>query len=535
MPDDAPQPPLTPQETARLIARLQDVEHENEELRAKVVAMDAQLRRLVRRVISPRSETLIHHPGQAVIDEVAEAKRRLRLAAETAAAAPAPAPTPASTPTPASAKQTTPRQPKAPRGRGLATLPDHLERVEERIEVPTHQRRDHDGTPLVPVGTERAERLDWVPGRFICRVTLRTRYGRMDTREPVLTAPVPPAIVPKGLGGDRLVLHIAHQKYGLGMPLYRQRTEWLRQGVALSTQTACSWMDHLSRRLAGVIGAVRQQILAQPVLHLDDTPIRWWKPGRRPCQTARMWCYTAGDQVFFDFTDGRAGHWPRDLLGGYRGSIVADAYGGHDRLFTDSGGSATEVGCWAHARRPFRELVHRSEKALAMVQLVQGLYAIDDTAQAIADERGSDPVAERTALRRCEAPHILGAIAARADAIIASEPRQSGLADGARYIRTHWAALTRFAADGRLPLDNNAAERQQRPIAVGRKAWLFVASEDGGHWAAGLLGLFQTCRLQGIDPIAYLLDIMPAVIAGGVDPLSLTPASYAARHTAQAG
>lgn len=531
MPDDASEPTLTPQQIARLITRLQDVEHENEELRAKVVAMDAQLRRLVRRAFAPRSETLIHHPGQAVIDEVAEAKRRLRLAAEAAAAAPSPVPMPA----PAPAAQHTPRQPRAPRGRGLHTLPDHLERIEERVELPPERRRDHDGTPLVPVGTERAERLDWEPGRFIRRVTLRTRYGRMDTREPVLTAPVPPAIVPKGLGGDRLVLHIAHQKYGMGMPLYRQRIEWLRQGVALSTQTACSWMDHLSRRLTGVIGAVRQQILAHPVLHLDDTPIRWRKPDRRSCQTARLWCYTAGDQVFFDFTEGRAGHWPRDLLGGYRGRIVADAYGGHDRLFTDCGGTATEVGCWAHARRPFRELVDRSDQALTMVQLVQGLYAIDDTAQAIADERGSDPVAERTALRRSEAPHILGAIAARADAIIASEPRQSGLADGARYMRTHWTALTRFAIDGSLPLDNNAAERQQRPVAVGRKAWLFVASEDGGHWAAGLLGIFQTCRLQHIDPMAYLLDIMPAVIAGDVDPLTLTPASYAARHTAKAG
>jgi transposase len=388
---------------------------------------------------------------------------------------------------------------------------------------------------LVPVGTERAERLDWEPGRFIRRVTLRTRYGRMDSREPVITAPVPPAIVPRGLGGDRLVLHIAHQKYGLGLPLYRQRTEWLRHGVDLSTQTACSWMDHLARRLAGVVGAIRQQILAEPVLHLDDTPIRWWRPGHRPCRTARLWCYTAADQVFFDFTDSRAGHWPRDLLGGYRGHIVADAYGGHDRLFTDSGGTATEVGCWAHARRPFRELVDRSPLALELLQLIQGLYAIDDVADTMAEARGTSVSVERAHLRRSQAPPLLAAIAARADAIILTEPHQSGLADGARYLRTHWTALTRFVGNPRLPLDNNAAERQQRPIAVGRKSWMFVASEDGGHWAASLLGIFQSCRLQHIDPISYLTDIMPAVIAGDVDPLHITPAGYARRHMAVAG
>ncbi|MBV9542409.1 MAG: IS66 family transposase, partial [Alphaproteobacteria bacterium] len=508
MNDETRPPKEEPSEVERLRARNAELEREVADLKAKLTALDAQFRRFLRRVLAPRSEKLIHEPGQQRIDGITDV-------------APEP-PALIAQPTPAANEKTaTGKPPGRPRGRGLRTLPAHLDVVEERIELPTSQRVDHDGAPLVPVGTERAERLDWQPGRFIRLVTLRTRYGRMDTREPVITAPVPAAIVPRGLGGDRLVLHIAHQKYGLGLPLYRQRGDWLRDGVDLTTQTACSWMDHLARRLAGVVGAIRQQILAQPVLHLDDTPIRWWRPGQRPCRTARLWCYTAADQVFFDFTDSRAGHWPRDLLGGYRGHIVADAYGGHDRLFTDSGGTATEVGCWAHARRPFRELVDRSPQALEMVQLIQGLYAIDDVADTLAEARGTAPADERAVLRRSQAPGILAAIDARAQAIIATEPHQSELADGARYLRAHWTALTRFVDDPRLPLDNNAAERQQRPIAVGRKNWLFVASEDGGHWAASLLGIFQSCRLQHIDPIAYLTDIMPAAIAGDVDPLDL--------------
>ena len=111
--------------------------------------------------------------------------------------------------------------------------------------------------PATIADIERCERLDWEPGHFLRRVTIRTRYGRKDTRESVITAPVPPAIVARGLGGDRLVLHIAHQKYGLGLPLYRQRSEWLRHGIDLSTQTACSWMRHLGTRLRGVAGAIR--------------------------------------------------------------------------------------------------------------------------------------------------------------------------------------------------------------------------------------------------------------------------------------
>lgn len=506
-------------------ARVAVAERENQELRAKLVAMEKQLRRLLRRIVAPRNETLIHDPGQQSIAEIAATVAHLQADA-TVASVPA-AVAAASTLTGEKATRPASR----PRGRGRLTLPEHLETVEDRITLAPADLVDHDGTLLVPVGTERAERLDWEPGRFLRRVTLRTRYGRKDTREPVLTAPVPPAIVARGLGTDRLVLHIAHQKYGLGLPLYRQRSEWLRHGVDLSTQTACSWMGHLSRRLAPIVGAIRQQILSQPILHLDDTPLKRWTGERRgSCHLARIWCYTAADQVFFDFTDSRAGHWPVDLLRGYRGHIVADAYGGHDALFADRGGTATEVACWAHARRPFHELHDRSPIAREQLELIQALYRIDDIAGIVADALGTDAVGERTRLRTGEAPALLDAIRARADAIIATEPEQSELAEAARYLRNHWTALNRFVTDGRLPLDNNAAERQQRPIALGRKNWLFVASEDGGTWAADLLTIFQSCRLQHLDAIDYLTNIMPAIIAGDVDPLLLTPASRAAKH-----
>lgn len=521
MPDDDQKPPSDQLEIA--LARVAAVERENQELRAKLMAMEKQLRRLLRRVVAPRTETLIHDPGQQPIAEIAAAVAHLQADAAVAGV-------PASVAAAAAGEKST-RPAAKPRGRGRLTLPEHLETVEDRITLSPTELVDHDGTLLVPVGTERAERLDWEPGRFLRRVTLRTRYGRKDTREPVLTAPVPPAIVERGLGTDRLVLHIAHQKYGLGLPLYRQRGEWLRHGVDLSTQTACSWMGHLSRRLAPIVGAIRQQILSQPVLHLDDTPLKRWTGERRgSCHLARIWCYTAADQVFFDFTDSRAGHWPVDLLRGYRGHIVADAYGGHDALFADRGGTATEVACWAHARRPFHELHERSSLAREQLDLIQALYRIDDIAGIVANALGTDAVGERTRLRTGEAPALLAAIRARADAIIAAEPEQSELAEAARYLRNHWAALNRFVTDGRLPLDNNAAERQQRPIALGRKNWLFVASEDGGTWAADLLTVFQTCRLQRLDAIDYLTQTMPALIAGDVDPILLTPAAYAAKH-----
>lgn len=505
---------------------------ENADLRARVVALDNQLRRLLRRLFRPAAET-IPEVGQEVIPAVLAHTTALlqQRQAEAAALPSPPAAAPAATPTTAAAAgPARPARPASPRGRGRLTLPPHLEVITDRITLPEAALVQPDGSCLVPVGQERSERLDWEPGRFIRRVILRIRYGARDTREAVTTAPVPPAIVPRGLGGDALVLHIAQAKYDLGLPLYRQRRDWLRQGVDLSTQTACSWLRHLGSRLEGVAGAIRQQILAEPVIHLDDTPLRRWDRQRRgSCHLDRMWCYTAAGQVFFDFTDSRAGRWPADLLRGYRGTIVADAYGGHDRLFDPArDGHAQEAGCWAHARRPFHEHAELPE-ALDLLLLIQALYRIDDVAGTIAQARGSDPVEERRRLRHDQAPPILAEIRQRRDAILARPVTQSELAEGAAYLRNHWHALTRFVTDGRIPLDNNAAERQQRPIAVGRKNWLFVASEDGGIWASILLGIFQTCRLQGIDALAYLTDIMPACIAGNVDPLDLTPASYARR------
>lgn len=538
----AQQQPKTLEE-ALLIIEAQ--RRENADLRARIVALDAQLRRLVRRLFRPAAET-IPDIGQTVIPEVLAHTTAL-LHQELATTAPVTdvsATGNSGTTTPvaidpistmasaiAATAQGLPPRRKAPRGRGRTTLPDHLEVITERVTIPDAELTKPDGSTLVPVGHERAERLDWEPGRFIRRVTLRIRYGTRDTREAVITAPVPPAIVPKGLGGDTLVLHIAQAKYDLALPLYRQRRDWLRHGVNLSTQTACSWMRHLGERLTGVAGAIRQQVLDQPILHLDDTPLKRWDRERRgSCHLDRMWCYTAGDQVFFDFTDSRAGHWPADLLRGYRGTIVADAYGGHDQLFDPQrGGGATEAGCWAHARRPFHEHAELPE-ALDLLLLIQGLYRIDHVAVALATARGTDPVAERARLRQAQAPLILDEIRRRRDLLLAGPVTQSALAEGAAYLRNHWTALIRFLDDGRIPLDNNAAERQQRPIAIGRKNWLFVASEDGGIWASILLGIFQTCRLQQIDALTYLHDIMPACIAGDVDPLKLTPAAYALRQ-----
>ena len=510
--------PATLEEAKQVIERQAA---EMADLRAKLITMEAQMRRMLRRLILPRSEKMIHDPGQQAIPEV------LALADQLAAAQPAMDAVVA----PASGSAAEPKPPRRRGGRGLRTLPEHLDVVEDRIELAPAQRQDVDGTLLVPVGEERSVRLDYLPGRFLRRVLVRVRYGRRDTREPVLTAPIPPAIVDRGLPSDALVLQIAYAKYILGQPLHRQRIDWLRHGVELTVQTACGWMERLAVRLAGLAGAIRQQVLAEPYLHLDDTNMRLVVPERRHCATARVWCYRGGGQVFYDFTRTRAGHWCQDVLRGYRGYVVADAYSGHDRLFNGEG-RAREVACWAHARRDFRHLAERKPIAREITELVQALYRIDDAAHVMADRSGADRHATRFRLRQQQAPAILAAIRARCDIALLREHRGSDLTTAAAYVLNHWDALNRFLEAGYLPLDNNPAEQALRPIAIGRKNHLFVASEDGGDWMATNLTIFQTCRLLGIDPIDYLRDVLPNIITGRTtDLLAVTPRAYRAMTT----
>ena len=492
--------------------RIDQLERENSDIREKFSALMVTHERLLRRIAFPRAETLLHHPDQ----------RQLDFMAGLTPVAPVPLP-----PEPAP-DQTEKRKPRR-RGRGLRTLPDHLEVTEQRIELPEAERHDTDGSALVQVGEERSEKLDFIPGRFRKLIIVRVRYGRRDSRQPIVTAPLPRSIVERGLPTDELVLHVAHAKYTQALPLYRQRQEWLRHGVDLSVPTACSWMEHLSTRLDPVAGAIRQQVLSEPFLHLDDTPLKKLEPGRGRAKEARIWCYRGGGQVFYDFTDSRAGHWCQDLLRGYTGYVVCDAYSGHDRLFLHPAG-AREVGCWAHARRPFFELHDRSVEALDLLLLIQRLYDIDQRAEGAASA-SADAHTLRAQMRSIGAPSVLATIRSRCESLTVSATPRSELGQAAAYVLNHWDALCRFLEAGFLPLDNNAAERALRPIAIGRKNWMFVASEDGGAWAATNLTIFQSCRQLDLDPITYLKAILPA-LHRGQDPMGLTPRSYTAKRIA---
>jgi hypothetical protein len=259
-------------------------------------------------------------------------------------------------------------------------------------------------------------------------------------------------------------------------------------------------------------------------------------PGRGRTKTGRLWVYVRDDRpsgdasppaaVFF-FSPDRKGERPADHLRTFSGFLQADAYAGFDKLY---GGPIIEVACWAHARRKIFD-VHESTKspiAAEALAKIGDLYRIEATI------RGRCAKARRD-VRQSEARPLLAALKARFEAQLAKLPPKGGLAQAIRYSLSNWAALTRYVDDGRLEIDNNRAENTLRGVALGRKNWLFAGSESGGARAAAIYGLVETCKLNGIDPFAYLQDVLGRIADHKINRIDeLLPWAWAAAHLAAA-
>lgn len=285
----------------------------------------------------------------------------------------------------------------------------------------------------------------------------------------------------------------------------------------------------MAERLKPVWEAIGAEVRAGPYLHLDDTPIRVLR--RDHCLTGRLWTYGVADAVHLRYAPSRAGLWPRDFLRDYRGYVVGDAYAGHRQLFVD--GTRTAVACWVHARRNFFKIRDREPEALAMVRRIAVLYAIEQRLRVSC----ADTATILATRRRDAVPH-LALIKSHLNRLALITTPKSPLGQAVSYALTIWDALTVYAtADVVLPIDNNPAERSIRPVAIGRKNYLFLGSgeDGGGDWAAIAYSLIGSCQINGLDPIRYLTDIAPHLSDWRfIDYASLTPRAWAKRLSAEA-
>jgi transposase len=404
------------------------------------------------------------------------------------------------TPAPALAKRAPVRKP----------LPAHLPRETVRHE-PDSSCPDC-GSRMRPIGEDIAEMLEYVPSHF---KVIRHVRPRLSCRccERIVQMPAPSRPIDRGIPGPGLLAHVLVSKYADHLPLYRQSGIYAREGVELDRSTLADWVGSAARLLDPLVNALARHVLAADKLHADDTPVPVLQPGRGTTRTGRLWTYVRDDRaaadttppaVWFQYAPDRKGIRPIEHLKRFAGILQADGYAGFDRLY-DSGRIA-EAACWAHVRRKFYEL-HQATASPIAAQAIARIGALYEIEREI---RGRPPD-ERRAVRQARAGPLLGALRQWLQASLSTVSAKGALAVAIRYALTRWAALTRYVGDGRIEIDNNAAERALRDVALGRKNYLFAGSDAGGERAASIYTLLGTAKLNGIDPEGYLRAVLERI------------------------
>lgn len=408
---------------------------------------------------------------------------------------------------------------KPPRSRaGRPPLPDHLPRIEHRHE-PESCACGQCGKALTLIGEDVSEQLDVEPARFFVHRHIRPQYA-CRACETVTAAPIPPAVIDGGMAAVGLLAWVVVGKFMDHLPLYRLEGIAARSGVTLSRSTLAEWVGRLGVALMPLADRLAERLRQRAILHADETPVRQLDPGSGKTHRAYLWAYrsnaldTGSPIVVFDYQTSRSGEHARTFLKGWQGSLMVDDFGGYKALFTQG---VTELGCMAHARRKFFDLNHAQPNAIAQEALMRiaALYEIE--------RRGREmSIEERTHLRRHEAAPLLESLHAWLKTTRVTVANGGGTAKAIDYSLRRWPALSRYATDGALPIDNNAVENAIRPVCLGKKNWLFVGSERAGKRTAAIQSLLATAALNGLDPAAWLRDTLenlPTCLNSNIDSL----------------
>jgi transposase len=386
-------------------------------------------------------------------------------------------------------------------------LPEHLPR-ERVVHEPACQCPDC-GTTMRRIGEDIAEVLDYVPARFRVIRHVRPKLA-CPACERIVQLEAPSRPIERGAAGPGLLAHVLVSKYADHLPLYRQAQIYAWEGVELERSTLAEWVGGCHRLLDPLIESLGRYVFAAGKLHADDTPVPVLDPGRGKTKTGRLWTYVRDDRpaasqeppaVLFRYSPDRRGEHPRKHLDRFTGILQADAYSGFGHLY--QGSKIREAACWAHARRAFYDIHQANQSPIAAEALerIAALYAIES------EIRGRPPD-ERSAVRQARAGPLLESLREWLRETLAKLSKKSELAKAIGYALTRWPALTRYRDDGRIEIDNNAAERSLRTVALGRKNYLFCGSDAGGERAAGIYSLVGTAKLNALDPEAYLRYVL---------------------------
>jgi len=468
--------------------KIQSLETKNQTLELKNQKLVFELAYLKRMRFGSKSETLPADQKQLFEDDIDQdlaaigAELELTLATDDA---------------PVARLQSRPRAGRQP-------LPAHLERIEVRHDLEICACNTCQSA-LVKIGEDISEQLDIEPARFFVLRHIRPQYACRQC-ETVSAAPVAAAIIDGGMATPGLLAWVAISKYMDHLPLYRVEQIAARQQVVLSRSTLSEWIGRLGVALQPLADRLSERLRQQHCLHADETPVQQLDPGKGKTRRAYLWAYRSNDlngsppMVLFDYQTSRSGQHAASYLRDWRGALMVDDYGGYKALFVSG---VVELGCWAHARRKFFDLHAAGGHPVAAeaLQRIAQLYAVEEQASIFTVE-------QREKYRAQHSAPLLQALHEWLKNLRPTVANGGALAKAIDYTLRRWPALVRYAESGELPIDNNPVENAIRPIAVGKKNWLFAGSERAGRRAAAIQSLLATAKLNGLEPSAWLKDTL---------------------------
>ena len=405
----------------------------------------------------------------------------------------------------------TTRRPRQRHPHGRSPLPEHLPRIEIEHDLAEREKPCPGcGQVRCRIGQEISEQLEYLPASFKVLRHIRHKYAcrQCDTAgesAQVVAAAKPPQPLDKGLAGPGLLAYVAVSKFGDHLPLYRLEHIFARQQVHVARSTMCAWLAAGAKLLQPLLELMIASVKQSRVIHTDDTRVPIQSPGEKKCRSGRLWTYIGDAEhpyLVFDYTPDRSRAGPQTWLGDYRGYLQADAYGAYDGIYAP--GHVQEVACWAHARRKFFEALETDRhRAGQMLLLVRELYAVEERAKDLAE-------AQRLALRQTHSVPVLNKIEAwlTGQSACAEVLPRGPLGQAITYARNQWQALCRYTTQGFLNIDNNAAERALKRVAIGRKNWLFAGHDEAGRTAALWYSFIASAERHRLDPQHYLTSLL---------------------------
>lgn len=396
-------------------------------------------------------------------------------------------------------------------------LPDHLPRIDVVLN-PEAQCPECGGESFRRIADDISETLDFIPSSFKVVRHIRPRCA-CNACEKIVQAYAPSKAIDKGKAGAGLLSHILVQKYCNHLPFYRQSQIYEREGIDLARSTMAGWAGQCARLLKPLVDEINKSIFSSDQIHGDDTPVKVLAPGHGKTKTGRIWSYVRDGRPYGDstppaacyfYSPDRKGERPKEHLKDFAGTLHADAYAGYDQLYISEknpNSTIEEAACWAHTRRKFYEITVTNDKAsiaIAVLDKIGKIYEIEERI------RGLDP-RERLEHRKRESKILVEKLFISFRKSYDKLPPKSTTAKAIMYALNNQTALMRFLDNGKIEIDNNAAERSMRTIALGRKNWLFAGSDYGGDTAACMYSIIETAKLNNINPWKYLKKVLEVI------------------------